>query len=425
VYPLEERYWLVEYNDVSRSTDYFTVFGGYTVLRNNYLHDTDPSYWENVGGGEDGFHIDAFQQGSGGTQTYHRNVVYESNYVGDFTNFYHCHGVLIQDQGENGDTDIILRGNVFHNMWGGAIGGYAIDHVKMYHNTTNEMNQNGIDGSTFIMYTFSGDVPEYAVCINNLLANDDSDDPMNMNDGSPVCEYNVGYLAGSDSSYVSTSDPLFTNSSTGDLTLSSTSSSAYGAGTSIATVTSATGSGTSFTVASNISNRFTNGYGIVRGDMIIVGSNDPVEITGISGTTITVASSISWTNGDDIYWRDDSKDIGAYPYRSGGYSVTCTLTNPTDSGFVSGTEVVTATVSDSDIVRFVEFFIDGLPVDIVNDSPYTYSWDTSGLAFGSSHKVEARAYPLYASKTIYDADTADVTVGTGVSFNSSTTLQFG
>lgn len=412
-------HWLVEYNDASRSMDYFYLFGMHNVIRNNYVHDTDPIYWSGITGGEEGFHIDIFQSASDGGQSYHRYNVYESNFFSDFSNYYHCHGALEQDNTGYGDTDVIMRGNVFSNMCGGALGGFNVNYVSMYHNTFYEMNQNGNQGPTITMYARAGESPDYTVLMNNLLSEDGSNNPLQLDDypvPGTVSECNLGYNSGSDASYISTSNPLLANPSSHDLTLSSASSPAYNTGCPIAEVVSSSGGGVTFNVAANIANRFTDGYGIVEGDLIRVGSNSPVRITSISGTSITVDQSISWNNGDGIYWQvqDAYSDIGAYPYRASGYSVTNNL-NYNDGDFVpQETVLLEASVNDDELVRFVEFWVDGLPVGIDYEAPYEYSWDASGEELGSSHFVEVVARPLYADDVLGYADSAEVSVGASV-----------
>lgn len=67
---------------------------------------------------------------------------------------------------------------------------------------------------------------------------------------------------------------------------------------------------------------FQDGYGgLVQGDMIQVGSNPPVLVTAVNETaqTITVATAISWNNGDPVSLPYDgaAPDAGASEYQSG------------------------------------------------------------------------------------------------------------
>jgi len=110
------------------------------------------------------------------------------------------------------------------------------------------------------------------------------------------------------------SNPLFIDQVNGDFHLQS-GSPCINSGDYL-TRTTASGSGTSLVVSD--ARHFNNGYGIVAGDLIIVGSNSPVRVTNVDydTNTITVNSSVSWNNGDGVsYSHSSSKpDIGAYEY---------------------------------------------------------------------------------------------------------------
>jgi hypothetical protein len=223
---------------------------------------------------------------------------------------------------------------------------------------------------------------------------------------------NLGHSAGADASYASTADPVFANEGTHDYTLQVTSP-AIGLGRAITTVTSASGSGTSFDV-DDVS-CLCDGFGIAEGDLIKVGSNSQVRITDITGSTVTVAASQTWIVGDSVYWRnqDATVDAGAYEYRAAGYGVNLTLNLIDGQGINPISQTITPASTTPELVRFVEIFIDGIPVSIDYDSPYSYVWDTSGLVVGSTHKVVVRAYHLYASVTMYEEIDVDVGVGAG------------
>ncbi len=68
------------------------------------------------------------------------------------------------------------------------------------------------------------------------------------------------------------------------------------------------------------------------------------------------------------------------------------LTSPADGETVSGTVSLEATASDDIGVAYVEFYVDGFLLESDATSPYAASWDTTGLAHGSSHTIIARAY---------------------------------
>ena len=61
---------------------------------------------------------------------------------------------------------------------------------------------------------------------------------------------------------------------------------------------------------------FMDGFGIVQGDRVQIGSNPPVTITGIDydSNTITLASPITWNRGDGVSlpYNGSAPDIGAH-----------------------------------------------------------------------------------------------------------------
>lgn len=126
-----------------------------------------------------------------------------------------------------------------------------------------------------------------------------------------------------------TSDPLFTDVATAytattagkpDLTLQA-GSPCVNAGGFLTTITSASSSGTSFTVADPWF--FQSGLGGIAGDLVqLQGQSTTARITGISGSTITVDASVTWTNGQGIAlpYSGSSPDIGAYEYQTSSSS---------------------------------------------------------------------------------------------------------
>ncbi len=138
---------------------------------------------------------------------------------------------------------------------------------------------------------------------------------------------------------------------------------------------------------------------------------DVVRIASISGNTITATGSFTWDQNDSVYFGSSSSpDIGAYPYRSGGYNITCSLNHNDNDTVSQGIVDLTAAVNNSDLVRFVEFWVDGVPVAIDHQSPYQYSWDAGNEDLNSEHELKVIARPLYASKTLAYEDTAFVTI---------------
>ena len=113
--------------------------------------------------------------------------------------------------------------------------------------------------------------------------------------------------------------------------------------------------------------------------MITVGTTT-TRITRIVDNTVTVADSVTWSNGTPVYWgAGANKDIGAFPYGSRD------LTGATLSQ--NGT---TYTVNPTGDARGVWFYVDGIPAVWDATAPFT--------ATIASGVVTAKAYALYAQK---------------------------
>lgn len=70
---------------------------------------------------------------------------------------------------------------------------------------------------------------------------------------------------------------------------------------------------------------------------------------------------------------------------------TVSITSPTGGSTVSGVVPINADASDANLKK-VNFIIDGTVKLGDTNSPYTYSWDTTSLANGTSHTIIARAF---------------------------------
>lgn len=157
---------------------------------------------------------------------------------------------------------------------------------------------------------------------------------------------------------------------------------ANGNGSSSTSLTVATGAG-SFFIGNNASNLAQYSGALVPGDFITVGSTT-VQVSSVSGDVLTLATAISWSNGDPVYFGTSSViDIGCCPYKAGGYTLSATKA-------VSG-GVVTITPNDASLVRFVVCYNGKVPYVVDNVAPYTCPI--------SSGPFEARVYPRYASQT--------------------------
>lgn len=199
-------------------------------------------------------------------------------------------------------------------------------------------------------------------------------------------------------------NPQLTNVSGEDFTLQA-SSGARGVGGPLTTATSC--SGTTLTVASGTggffvgddsSNLAAYSGGLVPGDTITVGTSTTRKVVSISGDAITVDSSLTCSASDPVYFGDSSTiDIGAYPYKAGGYALSATYT------VAGGTATITP--NDASLVRFVVCYDSNVPTAVVNAGPYTCPT--------GSGTFKATVYPRYAS----------LTQGTDATFNAGNQLR--
>lgn len=372
---------LIEYNHVERSVDFVDFYGTNHVKRNNWMHHFRDEYWSVVG------HPDFFQPGSDGAQTLTRHHVYEANRCGDAPSD-QAHWALWQDNLGGGlkfgDTNMLMRNNVGYDIGNAGTGVIATDKVQQYNNTFEDM----LDESNGNIWNWYRSIAQNGGSVGGLLINsvisDDgiSTDAINIEapDNLVTASHNWGYLAGSETSYIGTTDPLFVNISTHDYRLQS-GSPLRGVGTHITTITNANGSGTSFGVPD--SHRFFDGWGIVEGDIISFPGGATARITyiDITNNIWTVASSITWTNNQRVYYgpRGYQADIGAYPF---GVTFLSAATYSVAGG--------TATISTTGDARKVRKYRDGIPVAEDYDAPFTFADHQAGDTY--------KAYAFYAQE---------------------------
>jgi hypothetical protein len=403
---------LIEYNQIHRAGDFIDIEAPYSIIRNNYLHDYRNSYFPDGVG--DGNHVDMFQPMGASYDHYSRYHVYESNFMGD--NIERNSHILQMRTDDSSEHHVIFRGNVGYNHGSYAMQCGGADNVYFYNNTLYRMNYPGGIGNATSYNAESGEYALNNYNFNNIYS-ETGKSPIAVQTGnSCTSSNNLCYsLTAGHASCVSFSNPLFSDTGSHDYHLQS-GSPAIGQGQAVTTVTNSSGSGTSFYVAD--AGFFCDGYGIAEGDIIKLGLNAPVRITNINANTntITVDRSITWNNGDGVYWRnqDAFPDIGAYEYRANGYGFAIGITGPTDQGSVSGFVPIAAGVTNAENVRFVIFYIDGIPAAKVTESPYSYTWDTANLGQGSRHLIEVRAYALLATPRMTESDQIVVVVGSPI-----------
>lgn len=394
-------YNVIEYNDISQSSDSFNTNGRFVFIRNNYIHDQRNTDFPDRA--PDSIHID-FWQAAVYAGAPNARCFIERNFSTDNIEL-NSHFFQHRDIMGAGDQEILLRGNVGMRMGSYAAQFGAVDKVRIYHNTFSDFYYGKTTkGSAAIIFMPEGeDLSTDNRVLNNIFhktSNPTSGTVLGLvGTGSTViAANNVCLESGVHASCVATSNVNFVNYSEDDLHLQEISS-ARNAGKPITTVTSSTGSGTSFTVID--AGFLTDGAQVVTGDSIRVGSGTPVTITAVNyeTNTVTVGENISWKLGAGVSLSHQNTDIGAYPYKSNDFKYDIQITSPADGATVGSETLISALVSNEDNVRFVIFYVDGIPVTKMEKAPYVFTWNTNGLE-KRKYQVEARAYSYYADRVL-------------------------
>lgn len=404
---LNGSYNLIEYNDISHTLDFIDINGEYNIIRNNYTHDFANSDFP--GGPGDAAHVDFWQPFSLPNNLTRRNIV-ENNFAIDIHER-NSHFFQVRDELLLGIDELIIRGNLGARFGSYVAGFGAADHTRLYNNTFVDFAYNQTKPWNTVGYSVEPPHTDTDPSVNNHNFNNiyynvcrtdgyiiwvDSGCSVNSSN-------NAAELSGSHPSCIVTSGIDFNNYANDDFHLQSTSN-ARNNGKAMTTITSASGTGSSFVVED--AGFFSWGFGLVRGDSIRVGASNLVRIDSIDYTTNTVLlnSPISWTNGDPVVlaYQTTTPTIGAYEYKS-DYSYEIELEHP--SIISPGVVQLTADITNTDNVRFVEFHIDGVPFSRVNSSPYTCTWNSCDS--GKTYVITAKAYALFAetqpikSSTLY------------------------
>jgi len=261
-----------------------------------------------------------------------KKVVIEHNKVHD--NF--GNGIVTSSEDSTFTTShIIVR---YNQMWNNArslsIGTSpsSLEHIKAVHNVMYADQ----GGKTSIALFYGTDI----VIVNNIASNMAGNYAIShyYGTGYPTFDYNCyypentlyqyqpGITYSSFSSYQSGTgqdangvavDPLFVDPGSKDFHLQANSP-CKDAGTFLTTTTN---SGTGTIIQVDDASYFSDGYGMVDGDLVQIGSNSPVRITDVNydTNTIIVDTSISWGAGDGVGYpySGSAPDIGAFEYVGG------------------------------------------------------------------------------------------------------------
>jgi len=413
---------LVEYNEFNGANeDYIYWFGVGNILRNNYAHSPNPVSTA---------HVDFFQTGTDAGVGNHYTTIEANFYVDSDIPSDHHHFSNMSNGGSD-FTHVLLRRNIAHQIGTGTHNIFENwANVYMLHESYLQAMRVAEQANTRYGVVVMSSVENPRV-FNSIAwklwgANATSVSAWTLEGTGAAHNFNLGFDPdrtvtfigdfGAEANSLRNTDPRFGNYANDDFSLQ-LDSPAIGAAGPPTRVTSASGSGTTFTVGDagffRGDNTSISQYGgnLVIGDTITVGT-DVLTITSISGNNITVTTNFTWANNDPVYWGDDAApDIGAYPYSAAGFGFGIDISSHANGQLVAGLQTLTATVSNPGAMRHVVFFVNGIPAAVDNQSPYSFAWNPSGLAEGSQHRIEARAYARYASKQLTQSDSVLLTIG--------------
>jgi hypothetical protein len=399
---------LIEYNSIERGGDFVDASSQRTIIRNNHLRDFRNTYYPQGLG--DNLHCDIFQFGASFTSDTTRYQFYESNTIGENWEVNsHLFQIRTTDPNEH---SIVMRGNVGYDNGSYIMQSGGIDSVIMYNNSYYNTNFGNLSVLRFNTETANASVGNFL--FNNIFAKTGTSAIPTVESGNECqSDSNLCWSTGGGVSCINSTDfPQYIDTANNNFHISDASP-ARNKGIPIALVTSDNGTGTEFTV--NHGKRFCDGFGIAEGDIIKIGAGTATRITAVSGNTITVASSVSWSTGDGIFWRnqDATPDIGAYEYKA-DYTYGISISSHTQNGLIlTGEITITTAVTNPENVRMVEVFIDGLPQPVDYDYPFTTTW-TNSKATSDTVKIIAVAYPLYADTVLSIKDTVYAITGESI-----------
>ena len=396
------------YNEVAGvDPDAFLVDGTNNRWLNNYIHNV-------LDTGDN--HSDVFQSNSSSLGL--SNNLFEGNVAIGAGNLANEHGVLLQNQSVASCSsgacaavaENLFRRNVWHNTSGGVLGVDEpivgpITNTRQVHDTIVSVLRTQPTQTFAVSFSGSG---SNAYLYNNIFYQAWGAEATYGIDGFLAdrggtitgADYNLAYTPDGVPTFAapwttqahprSNVDPLFPDYANDDFTLGATSG-ARGAGGPL-TVLRGSGSGATFVVAPGGGGFFRGanprvgqyGGSLTAGDVITIGSSVR-RVAEVSADVITVTQPLTWADGDPVYLGDSPKvDVGAYPYRPGGYNLT--------RSYVQSGGTVSVTPSDPNLVRFVICYEDGIPTTVDNAPPYACSVGTGSL--------DVKVYPLYPSKTL-------------------------
>jgi hypothetical protein len=408
IHSVSGNYNRIEYIKVpTEGGDFVRLFGHHNIVRNSYLGPKT----EYVSNHKDD--AQSYEQTSGNPNHTSSNLIEGLFSYGNNTQ--NSHGWIFQDT--SGTVTLgggIFRGNVMSTYYENIAEFNNWPDVFGSHNTCVDLWEGGQTWPDLTIW-IRGTSTDHEWG-NNTFTNgtyNNQGEPFQVQSPATATFFNNHeHLSGSPSGdgWV-TGDPLFNDYASQDFSMNTGSPLEDAA----RYLTQANGSGSSSSsLTVDEAGWFMDGWGIVQGDKIRIGSNAAVEITNISGSVLTLASAQTWSDNDGIFYATYYDDIGALPYRSGGFTVS-------GNWSASGNNH-TANMDNDDLVRMVVFYENGIPQSPDYDSPYEYT--------GSGGTITANIYARFASQIPVVAATAgggpsgdgDMTIGGDLTVDS---LSFG
>jgi len=281
------------------------VYSKYNVIRNNYFHnETNPTNWDYEG------YRASITEGP-----YAGHCLYEGNRYG----FADASGMALRSRNN------IFRFNTFYRNGSGGIqvvsSAAGVDHAdynRIYHNSFYHnghlATDPGFQGGMYFA-NWSGQSPVGNVVKSNIFYDNKNGSVTYEGQVDPQVVENNWDQNGLNPGFVDLSGSDPDDPSLPDLHLESHSA-AIDAGTWLTSITSAGGSGTVFGVAD--AGYFTDGWGIVEGDLIQLANGQRARILDVNHGTnvITVDTELSWTQnmGLGLAYEGSAPDLGAYEF---------------------------------------------------------------------------------------------------------------
>jgi hypothetical protein len=305
--PVDESYYNLIEDNIFAYGGHHTlgVYSKYNVIRNNYFHnETNPAHWA-----FEGYRASITEGPVGGYNLYEGNRYGMSGASGlalrtphnllRFNLFYHGGSGGIQVVSSAAGQDHADYNHIYHNAF--------------YHNG-HEASDPGFQGGMYFA-NWSGQSPVGNIVKNNIFYGNKNGAVSYEGQVDPQVVENNWDQNDLDPGFVDLSGGDADDSGWPDLHLKPDSE-AIDAGVRLTTITSASGSGTVLTVADV--GYFTDGWGVIEGDLIQLANGQRARITGVNYETnvITVDSGLSWTQnmGVGLAYEGSAPDLGAYEF---------------------------------------------------------------------------------------------------------------